>query len=239
MSYLQQVLSDSPVFYMRGDCVGTGINGYQYDIAGNHHDFGGGASSVFGQAAVRPNALYSVDLSSNTGSPPLMNCLYGSWMDLSSFSFDCWINCSNVTSYHAIVSRDYNSPRGWTFYVTGGKLNFFDSTGTDHLGSTTLSTGTAYHVGFSYGSGTAKVFVNGNLDGTFTGLTVNNASSLFDMFIGISKAGTTGSYFFPLTGKASDWAYYSGVLPDARFLAHYNAGISRKTTGWGRPAFAA
>lgn len=227
MTYSTEVLADSPLVYLHADeTTGTTLA----DASGNAHDFAFNGGTL-NQATVMPAGTASVNFN---GTSQNAQKAAATWMNQGQFTVEAWIKLASTSSFHAIASRDSNAPRGWTLYVDGGKLEFFDSAGVQHDSTATISAGTAYHVAVTVDNGgsgttcTVKLYINGALDSTFTGCNVNGSPGV-DMFLGVSRAGTAGSTFFTLAGNLDEFAYYGTVLSGTRLAAHYAAATGTTT----------
>jgi hypothetical protein len=139
-----------------------------------------------------------------------------------SFSFDCWVKTgSALTGPWAVISMGTG---GWYLRISGSKFDVFNSgVGTVFLtGSTTLSTNTIYHIGFTVGAGTPytlTMYLNGVSDGSLSSSVSFTGSA--QKYIGADHGPTE----YGTNLSVAEMAYYASLLSSTRMLAHYNAGI--------------
>lgn len=221
MAYADEVLADSPLGYWKfEDASGASAT----DASGNARPLTLNGTITWGHPTVMPNGLSSADFPNVTTA--YFTRTVAAWMAVSSFTVEAWIQPDTVSSYDCIISREnsQNASRQWSFYITNGKLNLF--TTTDRLGTATLTVGTAYHVAATYDSATStlRYYINGALDATFTSASVSNSQTVspYDLFVGVSRAGSSG-LSFPFDGRINHVAYYPSALSGTRIAAHYSA----------------
>jgi hypothetical protein len=221
MSYSSEILADSPLAYYRlneasgalmADSSGNGRNGtYQVGV-------GAGASLI-------DDADPSVTFSGGRG-----YVASASWMNTPNITVEAWINrTGSVPNAVGIVDRDANATRSWQFRVdTTQKLQLVLWTTTTAAfivnSTTSITAGTTYHVAFTFDGATAKLYVNGALDGSGTvGGTMKVATDRLTIGDGDQNAA--------FTGRIDEVALYGTALTAARLLAHRNIGLNAGYTG--------
>lgn len=219
LGYDAEVLADSPLFYGKfAETSGTTAT----DASGNSHDGTIVGTPTLGATKVMPSGIGSFTLDTTARRVTVAN---GSWMNTSAWTVEAWVRLNSSTSYHSVLNRDAGAAsRGWAFYVKDGKLDLFGnataSSPTDHLGTTTLSTATNYHVAATFDGTTVVLYLNGSGDGSFT--TGAGVNSLNGITVGTSLAGS-GTQSFSLAGNIDHVAYYGTALSAGRIAAHYAA----------------
>lgn len=176
-----------------------------------------------------------------------------------SFTMEAWIRPDNFTSGNfntqAVMHRGGNGLRGDISTLNTGKIRFRWSGADSGLqSSTTLSTGTWYHVvgvyhvynyvssGNSANSGIGAIFINGSLDNSVSlsgsrVIDINGNTTLISF--GFYNANNSSSlnpapnptYDFFYNGRIGQVRFYDGGLPPAKVLQNYNA--TKGTYGYG------
>jgi Concanavalin A-like lectin/glucanases superfamily len=233
LTYVNTINADSPAVLLRLNET----SGFAYsDSSGNGHGFSLGGNS----AAVRTTAgLLSgdTDLAQNfNGSSDYAQVGWsgGSSWYVSAFTNATWeavINPDVVTGGGSfqIWDLDGNS-RCWQFRIYNSKLELVIWTVTSGgpfiiTGATTLTTGTIYHVAATYDGTTAKVFVNGKLDGSSSAMSGNlvTASLATNLSLGRNDAAST-AYF---DGVIDEAALYTTALSSGKIRSHSNAALAQ------------
>ena len=177
-----------------------------------------------------------------------------------SFTMEAWIRPDNFTSGNfntqAVMWRGGTGLRGDISTMNSGKIRFRWSGADNGLqSSTTLSTGTWYHVVGVYhvynyvssanseNSGIAAVFINGSIDSLapLSGSRVqgNSNGDTTLMSFGFYNTQNRSSlnpapsptYDFFYNGRIGQVRFYDGGLPPAKVLQNYNA--TKGTYGYG------
>lgn len=108
---------------------------------------------------------------------------------------------------------------------TNRKLEFclIDGSGADagqgyrwYSGGTALALGSVYHVAGTYDGSTIKLYVNGNLDGSYTGVTPPPAATDTQFTIGTTPDDRTAEW----TGALDEVAIWTSALTGAQIAAH-------------------
>lgn len=143
-------------------------------------------------------------------------------------SMFCWVN---FNSFYATASltgilgqHRYSSNQGMgltakyvsssTGYLSINTGNGSSRTFVTYCGNTLLSSGKWYHVGYTYDGTTVTLYVNGNIDGTFT-ITDMKIVSDYIILFAWSLNGTSGSTYqanYRLNGKLNDVRLYDHCL---------------------------
>ena len=140
--------------------------------------------------------------------------------------FECWINPGATTGGNRSVFARANATPAWdiSFILssTGApSLTVWNTSGTlsspNASNATTLSSGTWYHLAFSYvaSTGVTRVFTNGGLGGTTGSLTGTlRATALSNIYIGYDASGSV------LAANIADVRVWSGgIVPTATFAS--------------------
>jgi len=220
-AYVSAVMADTPLFYGRmGDLSGLTMT----DSSGNAHNGSYASGITLGATGlVAGDTDTAVDFD-GTHDATVPN---GSWMNVSTFSVDLlfFADTLQASSFNFLVSREANGTIGpFWFAVQNRKLTFSLWTGgsaspTSITGTTTLSTGTKYHVGCTYDGANMKVFLNGTQDGTGAKTGTPNSTSEV-LHIGAWYQNTShvnGLYF---DGRIDEVALYGSALSGTRMAAH-------------------
>jgi len=223
-SYADQVLADSPVAYWRlGEASGTTM----VDSSGNGRDGTYTNSPTLGVTGlIAGDSDTCVDFDgTNVG-----NAGDDAAWDSTEVTVEAWINAD--VSQKMIVTRWANSNLGecWALdtFGAGGKARFYGSNTSGSsvvaTGSTTLSTGTTYHVAGTYNSSDKKfrVYVNGSLEGTSSALSGTWANESNNISITVGRRQDSG--LTQWNGRLDEIAVYDTRLSEARISAHYDAG---------------
>ena len=205
------------------------------------------------------NSMY-LDFSAGTYSYAIANPSTSTTVSNYGFTMECWIRPDNFTSgnfnTNAVMMRGGNGLRGDIATLNTGKVRF-RWTGADSgvQSSTTLSTGTWYHVvgiyhvynyvaqGNAANSGIGAIFINGSLDNSasLSGYRVTNtpngSTTLLSFgFYNSQNVSTLNpppspTYKFFYNGRIGQVRFYDGALPPAKVLQNYNA--TKGTYGYG------
>lgn len=211
--YAAAVAADAPDAWLRhGDAFGATVAA---DSSGNGHPGTYAGGVVLGATPlVTGDATTSADFTNgNSG------IVGNAWMSSpTAMSFEAVIKPDTISgSYNFIAVRDDNNGTGnlWWLVIKGGKLTML-CRGSEFSGATTLLANTKYHVGCSYDGTTAKVLLNGSVDGSAARSgAMSTANS--DLLIGRWGNGGSPLYF---DGKIQESAYYKKDLTQPRFAAH-------------------
>jgi len=140
------------------------------------------------------------------------------------WSFTAWINADDLSSYEAIAAKRTGG-YDWQFAVSGSKLILTFGTSTTVSGSTTLSTGTWYHVAFTVDVGVTngvKLFVNGTQENNTTTSATSSNAGAYGLTIGDNtiprwwngKMDEIAMFHTCLTAEEVHVIYNDGVPPD-------------------------
>ena len=99
----------------------------------------------------------------------------------SNFTIECWVYFNSLSSEARFINKNPASTFGYILGAVSSKL-YFKTDNTTITGTTTLSIGQWYHFAVTNDGTTTKIFVNGTLDGSATGVTITNEN--VDLSIG-------------------------------------------------------
>lgn len=219
MSYESEVLADFPAgFWKMEDTSGTTMR----DSSGNSRDGTYYNGPTLDALRLYSNLTRSVQYHAGSNQYALVS--YSSWMNTSDITCEALVHLTSVSTAN-LLDRDNGSSRSMQFRVYGGKLQFIwwtlgGSGAYTATGSTTLVTNVSYHLAATYDSatGTAKVYVDGVLDGTASSgaLPLQSGSAPLN----VARSGWGG---FNVNGRGSHFAYYPSALSASRIAAHFAA----------------
>lgn len=154
-------------------------------------------------------------------------------------SFFCWVNFDSLTSNASLGAglggqHRYSSKIGMGLTIryvsaTTGYISVSTGTGTSrtyntYYGSTLLQAGSWYHLGYTYDGTTIRLYVNGQLDGSYNVPNLQNpADYIFThvwSFSGTTGSGLNGEYC--LIGCLNDVRIYNKTLRDSEIQTIYN-----------------
>lgn len=227
------MLADAPVAYYRlddsgstmADTTSNALNGSYGSavvrnrpglIASNSNaaaGFPGGAYSATGIATVPKNAT----------------------LQPAAVSIECWVNETTANSGGFIDLVSYGPQSGgqaWAVQITPtNTFSGYVDIGSTQLyiaGTTVLSTGTAYQAVLTYDGTTARLFVNGALEGTANGAGSVNYANVGTYGLAIGAGQSTSRNVF--NGTIDDVSVYGSALAPARAGAHYAAATTIPTS---------
>ncbi len=210
MSYVSEVLADSPAFLLE-------LNGNANDSSGNARHFtdsgvtqnqgsmlgdGSGSSAVFSGAA-----------------PSVLSLANNVWMDGTSVTFSMRYRHVTSAGTRMYVGRwNAGSNRPWLFYVTGNKVQCqINNSGAVAVGATTLVGGQDYTLAFRSDGVTVDLLVNGVVDVSVAHTGPTQIGASFEM----GRASL--SAYSP--GQASNMAFWTSAISTARLLAQHQAAL--------------
>ena len=151
------------------------------------------------------------------------------------WSFSAWIYADDLSSYEVIAAKRTGGT-DWQFAVSSGKLTLYLPWGVTTLGSTTLSTGTWYHVAFTVDVGESdgiKLYVNGSQESNTGNASASGNNGNFGITIGDN---TVNRWW---DGKIDEIAMFHSTLSASNISDIYNGGEptdldSYSPVGWWR-----
>ena len=150
-------------------------------------------------------------------------------------TLSAWIYRTKTTSYNAIFTkRQVGGSMNYQFTInnSNGQIGLGHSGGSwVYNTTTTLTTGTWYHVAVTVSSGTAQFYVNGVAEDSFTGISIS--ATTHDLHIGA----TVGYNNFG--GNIDEAAIFNSALSASNISSIYNSGVpadisSLNPVGWWR-----
>jgi hypothetical protein len=139
------------------------------------------------------------------------------------FTVEAWVNLSSFSMNPYIVDkRNQGAILGWGCFInTAGKMMFFTANGSynERTGTNTVPLNTWVHLAWSFSAGTARMFINGTLDSTFTGVVIPNPT----VSVWIGRPQTYSSY---LAGYISNLRIVKGT---ALYTANFTPSTSPLT----------
>ena len=137
----------------------------------------------------------------------------------SNFTIEGWVYLNAIGVAYGIVSKGTSST-GWSVNVTSGNKLQFSYTATVLTGATSLTASTWYYfavVRSGTSTGNLKVYLNGSVDATSSGVVSDNFNQTNILYIGVDRVAAT-----PLNGYIDDLRITNGiarpiVLPTSAF----------------------
>ena len=141
------------------------------------------------------------------------------------FTFMAWINAVDLADAYNCIQGYEDATNGITIMVTStGKIAIYLSgaggVSYDGTGITTITTGSWFHIAYTYSSGTLVGYVNGVIDKTVTGGTWGATNPVTEPFY-LGRSVTAGRFF---NGAIDDAALFNRALNQSEI--QYLNGIS-------------
>jgi hypothetical protein len=211
MSYVNEVLADSPLAYWR---LGEASGPDAFDSSGNGFD-----AIYDGNPTLGEPGLIVLDADSScrfNGSTQDVDCTNTALLQISTGTIEAWIKTSDSATFRAIMVKQF----AYNMFVTSGVLMTFDyPVGQQRSSGVTINDNQPHHVALTFGGGTGQLYVDGAAAGaSFTFNVLNHTQKLFLAF------GNAGGQF--MTGTLDECAVYSAKLSAARIAAHYEEGTA-------------
>lgn len=211
------VFSDTPVAYWRfSEGAGTTV----IDSMGNGRTLTlstGSLSTTYPSLPLGTEG-YSFDV---VAAAPYASVPDAAWHEPANFTVECWFNADATSSYRALVTRDGSGTRGWNFYLLSGQLHWYDNGASVATGTTTVTTGRAYHAAAVYNGTNITLYLNGIQEAQAN--TTPGTTPTLGMLVGASYAGT-GTPTFYFDGRIDEVAFYNTALSQTTLKNHYLAG---------------
>jgi hypothetical protein len=230
MSYLSEVLADTPLAYWRLD----GPFGRTQDETANNRDTTESGSNFTNRSSLlisdAANGSCEFDNPTSTGLLTSTDAAF-KFTGTSAFTVECWVNPIGVdANYRKII--------GWSDDETAGTnaYNLWFRSGTGIIFNRRVA-GSDTGAPFSPTPLLAVHHVVGVYDGTNVYVCVNGSANKSTPAASGSQGAYTGTLWIgggqsgggSLKAIADEVAIYSGALSDARINAHYQAGSSTPT----------
>jgi hypothetical protein len=160
-----------------------------------------------------------------TGDYLLMSSNPTNLLSTGDFTIECWVNVTTQASYPAIFSNGNWAANKWALHTNhptqSNKFSFWvynmNNGAAMLVSSTTVSTGTWYHVAVVRDGSSLKMYVNGTLESSATSSTSLDGNVLTNFYL--SYDGTNSG------------AFLNGYLDDVRITK----GVARYTTNFTAP----
>ena len=137
------------------------------------------------------------------GSNDYLKCDIGS-TTYATYTISCWINADSLTNYTRLIRVDDSNYRYLGLHGDGKVISGYNSGGWSELmTSTTLSTGTWYHLALVDDDSETKIYINGSAT------TLANSIQIDGSNVYISSHGGAGNYF---DGKIDEVGFWNTAL---------------------------
>ena len=224
--YADEVLADAPqVFLQLDESSGTTAS----DTSGNSRN--GTYEGTYTLAATSLIRDGGAALDVNNGGVVVAD---GAYLDVTSVTVGAWVVADTLTGTDnlRIIASRYSTGTPisyhWHMSALGSKAFFRAWAGgaaRDAMGATTLTTGVVYHVAATWDGSTARVYLNGALDGSSaTSAQTLNTGDIPVRIGRLSNAGA-GISTYAWDGRVDGFALYGSALSVERIRAHYAAGL--------------
>lgn len=222
MSYLTQVLADSPALLLRlGDPSGTTAN----DSTTNNRDGTITGTPTLGVAGPCDDGTTAITFD---GVDDLVDITDGADVDATGdFSVECWFKTGTLVDPNVKLFWKRTGGNGYGLHLTTatGLLTFECETGSvnNQLNTTVTSyaDGQWHHVVATRSGANGAIYVDGALVAGPTSLTANSLANTAVLRLGSNDAVTRR-----LVGTAANFAFYNSALTLARIAAHYAARVT-------------
>jgi hypothetical protein len=146
--------------------------------------------------------------------------------DIDNLTLCCWVKTTSTSDSWVLTqtSTAAGGYKGLTLVGSTGKIRISFSDGLTsafNASTTTVNNGAWHHVALTYDAGTIRLYVNGSLEATATGLTDNQSWNLLTLGALVRNGNPTGTQFF--SGRIRDVRTYN-VAKDATAIANIYAG---------------
>lgn len=224
-AYVAAVLADNPVAYYR---LGDPGPGAVDQMGGPNGTYTGVTSQA--QPSILPHGGGAcVRIPSVSGAGVYVPDNPATRIGGAACSFETWYECdATFGSYGSITNGGPAASTVWTFaikglppgtdlYLVGCSQNIGD-----HVTSTPLAVGTAYHLVYTVLNNGSSTTMTAYVNGVSVFNTTWGAASAANSANGAVLCGSSNG--FPANGYFQEFALYNYVLSAAQILAHYNAG---------------
>ncbi len=218
--YLGAVLADSPVTLWR---LGEGSGAIAYDTWGSNSAAYSGSIALGASGLITGDANTAINSTGGKVTAPFSSTLNN---PAGPFSVEFWVKPTNAGQECIISSQKRTTGRaGFTIFMKNGGTGFSALMGnnagsTTYVnGTTTVAAGVRYHVVLAYDGTTARVYVNGKLDGSTAiafGASGFEPNPEAPFQIGARNSGDG----FPYAGIVDEVAVYNYALSAAQVLKH-------------------
>lgn len=225
-AYPNAVLTDHPVAFYRLDDTSTtmadagpnGLNG-TYGSAVTHNA-GSLVPNTIDPGSGFPGGAWSAT--------KIATVAQSSTLQPANVSVEAWVSeqAANSSGYIDLVSYGSQSGQGYALQLTPSNTVswYLNTTGGGSMyvgGTTVLTPGSAYHIVATYDGSSAKIYVNGALEGTSTGGAAISYVGIGAYGLSIGAGQNTGRNVF--NGTIDDVSVFNSALTSTQVSAHYAA----------------
>ncbi len=215
VTYASMLVADSAAAYWRlGEAAGATTTA---DNSGNGHVGTVVGSPLGAEGVFGPGFDMAMTLTASSGS--YVEIPDAAVFNAPQFTVEAWIMAeSGISSFDAVINKSSNTGfnDGYGIYYYNGNIQFFVdqyNLTNDAKGPLPLNEWT--HVTATFDGGTARLYVNGQLAGERTGITLDPTTTPIEIGRGRNSA-------YEWSGRIDEVAYYDSVLSESTILAHAN-----------------
>ena len=205
-------------FTRRGQNLSTDPQIITVDSSGNNNN-----GSLYNGVLFPTAGKFSNALSFNGGN--YVNAGTNSVLDFTAgdFTFEAWINPSNVTGWKGILGKYNWSTGGYIFALSNGQPAFWRN-GVWYYGTAaSVSASQWQHLAVKLASGTLTFYVNGVAQTPVAAGSPLISAAQFQI-------GAGGSNWYPFNGSIDEVAVYNTALGAPAVLDHYRRGVAEDAT---------
>jgi hypothetical protein len=224
-SYVETVLSDTPLAYWRLGEANPGVD-MGHDEVGSHHGVYTLVSSVPGALANEPNAAGGFPVGGRMVVPDAVTGDFG-FGGGAAFTLEVWVWVDSGVSGmdRNILSRYMSTPpaHGYELYVNDSNGSTSFKIVNDTLAETVAYVAPMdawYHLVVVVDESVMRMFINGSkVDELFADFTLAEQPPQRDFILASTSGGSAS-----LSGRLDEVAVYASALDEATILAHYCVG---------------
>jgi hypothetical protein len=155
-----------------------------------------------------------------SASSKYLDCPYNAAFNSASYSVIAWIKRTANGNYQIIFAHD-DSGIGWAFYMSStGQIRVVHQFVADVGTTATITDANWHHVVLTYGSGTAKIYIDGSLSATLS-LGAFNTPSTSKELIGANNSASPQGFF---NDSVDQIGYANSILTASDVTLIYNGG---------------
>ncbi|MFA5431617.1 MAG: LamG-like jellyroll fold domain-containing protein [Candidatus Paceibacterota bacterium] len=141
-------------------------------------------------------------------------------------TIEAWVKPSEITTQHPIVGIWGTTNLSYMIDISGSVFEGYIRNGGSNriISSSTIKTGTWYHVALTYNGGEPSLYLNGVSGGTLSGSAVTSMTLGTDPVL-IGKKGDSNVVWF--NGNIDGVRIYNAVVPTSKIQEQYYLGLNK------------